>query len=85
MKLKLPSVEETDRINYRVPRSIKVELDQLAEQCKAAKLDFTAALVLGLRETAKAIRAELDKQGRRRGSKVGVNLAPETSTNAAGE
>jgi hypothetical protein len=68
-----------------VPRSIKLELDQLAEQCKAAKLDFTAALVLGLRETAKAIRTELDKQRRKRGTKIGVNLAPETSTNRAGE
>ena len=34
MKLRLPTVEETDHINYRVPRSVKVELDQLAQQCK---------------------------------------------------
>ena len=85
MKLKLPTVEDTDHINYRVPRSVKVELDQLAQQCKAAKLDFTAALVLGLRETAKAIRGELEKQARKRGTKAGANMAPETSTNGAGE
>jgi predicted TIM-barrel fold metal-dependent hydrolase len=85
MKLKLPTVEDTDHINYRVPRSVRVELDQLAQQCKAAKLDFTAALVLGLRETAKAIREELEKQARKRGAKSGANMAPDTSTNGAGE
>jgi hypothetical protein len=85
MKLKLPTVEDTDHINYRVPRSVRVELDQLAQQCKAAKLDFTSALVLGLRETAKAIRGELEKQARKRGAKSGANMAPDTSTNGAGE
>jgi hypothetical protein len=84
MKLKLPTVEQTDHINYRVPVSVKQELDDLARECKTAQLDFTAALILGLRETAKAIRGELD-QVRKRTAKAGASLAPAPHQNGAGE
>ncbi len=59
MKLNLPTVEETTQLKYRVPLSLKAELDALAEQCKQAKLDFGTALAEGLRGVAKAIRQEL--------------------------
>ena len=38
MKLSLPPVEETTQLKYRVPLSLKAELDALAEQCKQHKL-----------------------------------------------
>jgi hypothetical protein len=75
MKLNLPTVEETDRINYRIPVSIKAELDELADRCKKAKLDFNAALFEGLRSIVKAIRQELDDQTSR-GAKSGASVAP---------
>jgi hypothetical protein len=77
MKLNLPTVEETDRINYRIPVSIKAELDELAERCKKAKLDFNAALFEGLRSVAKAIRQELDGNQTSRGAKSGTSVVPE--------
>ena len=76
MKLNLPTVEETDRINYRIPVSIKAELDELAERCKKAKLDFNAALFEGLRSVAKAIRQELEGNQTSRGAKSGTSVAP---------
>ena len=85
MKLKLPTVEETDKLGYRVPVSIKAELDHLAADCKREKLDFALALAEGLREMAKAIRKELDNQRRKRGPKAGTSLTPEASRNGAGE
>jgi len=84
MKLRLPTVEETDKLGYRVPVSIKAELDQLAADCKREKLDFALALAEGLREMAKAIRKELD-QRRKRGPKAGTSLTPEASSNGAGK
>jgi hypothetical protein len=59
MKLSLPPVEETTQLKYRIPLSLKAELDVLAEQCKKHKLNFGTALTDGLRGVAKAIREEL--------------------------
>ena len=83
MKLTLPTVEDTDRLNYRIPLSVKAELDDLAERCKRAKLDFNVALAEGLRSVAKAIREQLDARTSKRGAKVGVSAAPDSSTNGA--
>lgn len=80
MKLNLTTIEDTDRLNYRIPMSIKTELDELAERCKKEKLDFIAALSEGLRGVAKAIRQELDSRAGQRGAKIGVSVAPATST-----
>jgi hypothetical protein len=85
MKLNLPTVEETDRLNYRIPLSIKGELDALAERCKKEKLNFIAALSEGLRGVAKAIRQELDARASKRGTKNGASVAPESFTNGDGK
>jgi len=79
--MKLRSIEDTDRLNYRLPVSIKAELDELAERCKQEKLDFIAALAEGLRGVAKAIRQELDAKASARGAKNGANVAPPPLTN----
>ena len=76
-RLKLKTIEDTDRLNYRFPVSLKQELDQLAERCKKEKLDFIAALSEGMRGVAKSIRQELDGKRSHRGAKHGVNVAPE--------
>jgi len=76
-RLKLKTIEDTDRLNYRFPVSLKQELDQLAERCKKEKLDFIAALSEGMRGVAKSIRQELDGKRSHRGAKNGVNVAPE--------
>jgi len=60
--MRLKTSEDTDRLNYRFPVSIKQELDELAERCKKEKLDFIAALSEGLRGVAKAIRQQLDNK-----------------------
>ncbi len=79
--MKLKPIEDTDRLNYRFPLSIKQELDELAERCKKEKLDFIAAVSEGLKGVAKAIRQELDGKRAKRGAKTGANLAPESFTN----
>ena len=71
MKLNLPSVEDTAQLKYRVPVSIKAELDALAEQCRKQKLDFGSALSEGLRGVTKAIRDQLEP-------KPGSSLTPNT-------
>jgi hypothetical protein len=80
MKLKI--IEDTDRLNYRLPVSIKNELDDLAERCKREKIDFIAAVTEGLRGVAKTLRQQLDKKAKR-GAKTGASVAPETLTNGA--
>ena len=82
--MKLKSIEDTDRLNYRFPLSLKQELDQLADRCKKEKLDFIAALSEGLRGVAKAIRQELDGKRSQRGAKNGASLATETPRNGIG-
>jgi hypothetical protein len=79
--MKLKTIEATDRLNYRFPVSLKQELDELAERCKAEKLDFIAALSEGMRGVAKAIRQQLDRKAGKRGAKIGANVAPEPFTN----
>ena len=79
--MKLKTIEDTDRLNYRFPVSLKQELDELAERCKAEKLDFIAALSEGMRGVAKAIRQQLDRKAGKRGAKIGANVAPEPFTN----
>lgn len=79
--MKLKTIEDTDRLNYRFPVSLKQELDELAERCKNEKLDFIAALSEGMRGVAKAIRQQLDRNRGQRGSKTGANVAPESFTN----
>ena len=79
--MKLKSIEDTDRLNYRIPVSIKTELDELAERCKQEKLDFIAALAEGLRGVAKAIRQQLDAKASARGAKNGASVAPQSFTN----
>ena len=74
MKLNLPSVEPTAQLKYRVPASVKADLDALAAQCKKAKLDFTTALAEGLRGVAKAIRQELQ-------TKAGLKVEPAHESN----
>jgi hypothetical protein len=61
MKLPLPTIEKTAQLKYRVAESIKAELDGLRKECESRnpKLGFTAALEHGLREVAKALRAQL--------------------------
>jgi hypothetical protein len=76
MKLNLPSVEDSAQLKYRVPLSLKAELDDLAEQCKKHKLDFGAALTEGLRGVAKAIRQQLR-------TKSGLKVEPKTEPNTA--
>ena len=85
MKLNLPTVEDTDRINYRIPISIKAELDELAERCKKAKLDFNAALFEGLRSVARAIRQELDGNQIHRGAKSGTSVTPAAASKLGGQ
>lgn len=80
MKLSLQTVEPTTQLKYRVPVSLKAELDALAEQCKTAKLDFGAALAEGLRGVAKAIRDELQT---RAGLNVEPKAEPATASNGA--
>jgi len=79
--MKLKTIEDTDRLNYRFPVSVKQELDQLAERCKTEKLDFIAALSEGMRGVAKTIRQQLDRKAAKRGAKIGANVAPEPFTN----
>jgi hypothetical protein len=79
--MKLKTIEDTDRLNYRFPLSIKQELDELAERCKKEKLDFIAALSEGLRGVAKVIRQQLDGKRTRRGAKTGASVAPESFPN----
>jgi hypothetical protein len=79
--MKLKTIEDTDRLNYRFPVSLKQELDELAERCKKEKLDFIAALSEGMRGVAKAIRQQLDRNAAKRGAKNGANVAPESFTN----
>jgi hypothetical protein len=78
--MKLKPIEDTDRLNYRFPVSIKHELDELAERCKKEKIDFIAAVTEGLRGVARTLRQQLDKTAKR-GAKTGANVAPETFTN----
>ena len=79
--MKLKTIEDTDRLNYRFPVSVKQELDQLAERCKTEKLDFIAALSEDMRGVAKTIRQQLDRKAGKRGAKIGANVAPESFTN----
>jgi hypothetical protein len=79
--MKLKTIEDTDRLNYRFPVSLKQKLDELAERCKTEKLDFIAALSEGMRGVAKAIRQQLDRKAGKRGAKTGANVAPESFTN----
>jgi hypothetical protein len=79
--MKLKPIEDTDRLNYRFPLSLKQELDELAGRCKNEKRDFIAALSEGMRGVAKAIRQELDSKRSQRGAKIGANAAPESFTN----
>jgi hypothetical protein len=79
--MKLKPLEDTNRLNYRFPVSLKQELDELAERCKTEKLDFIAALSEGLRGVAKAIRQQVDRKAGKRGAKIGANVAPESFTN----
>jgi hypothetical protein len=79
--MKLKTIEETDRLNYRFPVSLKQELDELAERCKTEKLDFVAALSEGMRGVAKAIRQQVDRKAGKRAAKIGANVAPESFTN----
>ena len=81
--MKLKTIEDTDRLNYRLPVSLKRELDELAERCKKEKLDFIAAVSEGLRGVAKSIRQELDGKRAKRGAKNGASVAPDTSQNGA--
>ena len=79
--MKLRTIEDTDRLNYRFPVSLKQELDALAERCKTEKLDFIAALSEGIRGVAKAIRQQVDRKAGKRGAKIGANVAPEPFSN----
>ena len=82
MKLNLPTDEETTQLKYRVPISLKAELDALAEQCKKHRLDFGAALAEGLRGIAAAIRQELRAKS---GFKVEPNVEPAAMPNGRAE
>jgi hypothetical protein len=75
--MKLKTIEDTDKLNWRFPLSVKQELEELAERCKKEKLDFVAAVSEGLRGVAKAIRQELDGKQGQPGPKTGVSVAPE--------
>jgi hypothetical protein len=79
--MKLKTIEDTDRLNYRLPVSIKTELDALAERCKRDKVDFIAALAENLHGFARAMRQELDNKAGQRGAKNGASVAPETYPN----
>jgi hypothetical protein len=80
--MKLKTIEDTDRLNYRLPVSIKNELDELAERCKREKIDFIDAVTEGLRGVAKTLRQQLDKKAKR-GAKTGASVAPESFINGA--
>ena len=75
MKLNLPTVEETTQLKYRVPVSLKAELDALNQQCRKERLDFSAALVHGLREVAKALGQQLEAKAKA-GLKTGFKVEP---------
>jgi len=79
--VKLKIIEDTDRLNYRFPVSIKNELDELADRCKQEKIDFIAAVTEGLRGVAKTIREALDRKAAKRGVKSGATVALESFTN----
>jgi hypothetical protein len=79
--MRLKTIEDTDKLNWRFPLSIKQELEQLAERCKKEKLDFIGAVSEGLRGVAKAIRQELDGKQAKRGPTTGDIVAPESFTN----
>jgi hypothetical protein len=79
--MRLKTIEDTDKLNWRFPLSIKQELEQLAERCKKEKLDFIGAVSEGLRGVAKAIRQELDGKQAKRDPKNGDIVAPESFIN----
>ena len=79
--MKLKTIEDTDRLNYRFPVSLKQELDELAERCKTEKLDFIAALSEGMRGVAKTFRQQVDRKAGKRSAKIGANVAPEPFSN----
>ena len=79
--MKLKTIEDTDRLGFRLPLSVKQELDGLAERCKREKVDFVAALAEALHSFAKAMRQELDNKAGQRGAKTGASVVSESFTN----
>jgi hypothetical protein len=61
MKLGLKKKERTEHLNFRIEASLKQELTELFKECAAKDIDTTAALTVGLRQVAKALRRELDE------------------------
>jgi hypothetical protein len=61
MKLGLKKKEKTEQLNFRVEATLKVELIGLFKECDAKGIDSTAALNVGLRQIAQALRRELDE------------------------
>ncbi len=60
MKLGLKKKEKTEQLNFRVEATLKQELLELFKECDQKGIDSTAALNVGLRQVAKALRRELD-------------------------
>ena len=61
MKLGLKKKEKTEQLNFRVEATLKHDLIQLFKECDAKGIDSTAALNVGLRQIAEALRRELDE------------------------
>src|SRR5215472_15296972 len=78
MKLGLKKKERTEHLNFRIEVSLKQELIELFKECSEKDIDTTAALTVGLRQVAKALRRELDevsevKVDAKTGAKAGAN------------
>jgi hypothetical protein len=61
MKLGLKKKERTEQLNFRVEAILKQDLIGLFKECDAKGIDSTAALNVGLRQIAQALRRELDE------------------------
>jgi hypothetical protein len=80
MKLGLKKKEKTEHLNFRVEVTLKQELVELFKECDEKGIDSTAALNVGLRQIAQALRRELDevsdaKTGAKAGAKKGHHPA----------
>lgn len=60
MKLGLRKKEKTEHLNFRVEVTLKQELIELFRECRDKGVDTTAAMNIGMREIAIALRRELD-------------------------
>jgi hypothetical protein len=75
MKLGLRKKEKTEHLNFCVEVTLKQELVELFKECNEKGIDTTAALNVGMRQIAIALRRELDEVS---GAKVGAKVGAKT-------